>query len=263
MVFSGDDHDYCDVTHANHIREVTIKSFSASAGVRRPGFQLLSLVPPRPGQTSLADKPCSLPDQIGAYYNVYAPLAILTLAFLLITNIRRAWFSSSSPIPLSKREKEPSKFLRQTALPTRKSQQHLSALTMTTPRERHSSPAPSAPTSPLVSPMIGFEDDLEQGMSPSMSRRSSYGAELDSTARPRQPRMLSASDWAAAARAKDVSVLSLATDSRGPLRRAHGFIRWLWRSRNSVWGKSWREFFTVVGPGVLVWGVVNAFFLRW
>ncbi|WWC73194.1 uncharacterized protein I206_107160 [Kwoniella pini CBS 10737] len=95
IVFSGDDHDYCEHKHPQGIKEVTIKSFSSSTGIRRPGFQLLSLVPPHPngyaGSQTLADRPCLLPDQSGVYYRVYIPLAILTLLYLFGTNIRSAW----------------------------------------------------------------------------------------------------------------------------------------------------------------------------
>ncbi|KAK6904396.1 hypothetical protein L486_08017 [Kwoniella mangroviensis CBS 10435] len=95
IVFSGDDHDYCEHRHPQGIREVTIKSFSSSTGIRRPGFQLLSLVPPQPngyaGSVTHADRPCLLPDQSGSYYRVYLPLAILTFLFLFGTNIRAAW----------------------------------------------------------------------------------------------------------------------------------------------------------------------------
>ncbi|WWC91304.1 uncharacterized protein L201_006247 [Kwoniella dendrophila CBS 6074] len=102
IVFSGDDHDYCEHRHPQGIREVTIKSFSSSTGIRRPGFQLLSLVPPPStgyaGSITHADRPCLLPDQSGVYSRVYIPLAILTFLFLFGTNIRSAWqrWSSSS-----------------------------------------------------------------------------------------------------------------------------------------------------------------------
>ena len=93
VVFSGDDHDYCDLTHRGGVREVTLKSFSSDAGIRRPGFQLLSLIPPDASapytsQKTHADRPCFLPDQAGVYYRVYLPLAILTFLFLFVTNVR-------------------------------------------------------------------------------------------------------------------------------------------------------------------------------
>ncbi|WRT68958.1 uncharacterized protein IL334_005940 [Kwoniella shivajii] len=100
IVFSGDDHDYCEHRHPQGVREVTIKSFSSSTGIRRPGFQLLSLIPPQPhsyaGSVTHADRPCLLPDQLGVYYRVYTPLAILTILYLLGTNIRAAWQRWSS-----------------------------------------------------------------------------------------------------------------------------------------------------------------------
>lgn len=46
-VFSGDDHDACDVSHMygtrGVVREWTVKAFSWNMGVRRPGFELVSL----------------------------------------------------------------------------------------------------------------------------------------------------------------------------------------------------------------------------
>ncbi|WVQ81462.1 hypothetical protein IAT38_003586 [Cryptococcus sp. DSM 104549] len=93
IVFSGDDHDYCEHTHPNGIREVTVKSFSSSAGIRRPGLQLLSLIPPQPNSytPTHADRPCFLPDQAGVYFRIYIPFAILTVLYLLFTNLRHAW----------------------------------------------------------------------------------------------------------------------------------------------------------------------------
>jgi hypothetical protein len=94
-VFSGDDHDYCEHRHPQGVREITLKSFSSSTGIRRPGFQLLSLIPPHEASSSTsathADSPCFLPDQSGVYYRVYLPVAILTFIYLFATNIRAAW----------------------------------------------------------------------------------------------------------------------------------------------------------------------------
>jgi hypothetical protein len=92
VVFSGDDHDYCEHKHPQGVREVTLKSFSSSTGIRQPGFQLLSLIPPHEAASSKthADRPCFLPDQAGVYYKVYLPVAILTFVYLFSTNIRAA-----------------------------------------------------------------------------------------------------------------------------------------------------------------------------
>ena len=60
-LYSGDDRDFCEYTHSRGaasgdptapsvlVREVTVKSFSPDKSIRRPGFHLLSLVPPTAG----------------------------------------------------------------------------------------------------------------------------------------------------------------------------------------------------------------------
>lgn len=69
------------------VREVTIKSFSMSKHIRRPGFQLLSLVNPSSADTrSFADSPCSLPNQERIYSTIYPALLVLTLLVLFIIN---------------------------------------------------------------------------------------------------------------------------------------------------------------------------------
>lgn len=105
VIFSADNRDYCEYTHvlpgtrtdgynrANAIREVTVKSFSMSTHISRPGFQLLSLVDPakmaHPNLPSLADAPCLLPDQYRIYASFYAPCLCITLFVLIVFNLRR------------------------------------------------------------------------------------------------------------------------------------------------------------------------------
>ncbi len=81
------------------IPEITVKSFSIAMGIRHPGYQLLSLVPPSPGRgtPTVAHQPCLLPDQLGIYLNVYIPLVSLTLIVLLAANARRALARHSRP----------------------------------------------------------------------------------------------------------------------------------------------------------------------
>ncbi|BEJ14744.1 hypothetical protein CspHIS471_0405110 [Cutaneotrichosporon sp. HIS471] len=282
IVFSGDDHDYCEITHPGAVKEVTVKSFSSNAGVRRPGFQLLSLVPPEPGLAGLADVPCILPDQLGVYHRVYVPLTILTFVYLFYMNVRRTWSRTHRLSEKSRLHIVEEKLDRPVplTLPSRRSAQHLQAHTMS----RHSlSPAPSAPGSPTVSPRVVFEHD-DETQSPSLSRRSSYGTDLNSTeyaprrtasggllplpnSTPRRvqiPRIMSASEWVSAAKAKDMSVLSLVADqSRGPLQRAKGYARWLWRTRQSVLVRSTFDMLGVTLPAILVWCLVNAMFADW
>ncbi|KAJ7178332.1 hypothetical protein C8R43DRAFT_871393 [Mycena crocata] len=116
IIFSSDNRDYCVHNHsveapdreaeerAAPIREVTVKSFSMSSHIRRPGFQLLSLVDPTPMGNSFMDAPCLLPDPSGIYTSLYAPLALLTLIILFIFNTyrsRRLRNVSLPPISLS------------------------------------------------------------------------------------------------------------------------------------------------------------------
>lgn len=92
-VFSGDDHDYCELVHPpsrGGVREITVKSFSMAMGVSTPGFVMVSLYNPvgvdgKPMAAS-ADKTlqthlCLLPNQLGTYIR-YAAFAMLTLVAL-------------------------------------------------------------------------------------------------------------------------------------------------------------------------------------
>lgn len=75
-------------------------------GIRRPGFQLLSLA--GGAAPTHADAPCLLPDQIGVYTGVYAPLGVLSLALLLIARLRRPHLSSprDEPFELGRRARD-------------------------------------------------------------------------------------------------------------------------------------------------------------
>lgn len=108
-VFSGDDHDYCEIVHPankNNAREITVKSMSWAMGVRRPGFLMLSLwnpidstgapigthggghgaSTPHSGGTTMESHLCLLPDQLGIFIR-YLTLLVLSLAALLIRAI--------------------------------------------------------------------------------------------------------------------------------------------------------------------------------
>ncbi|KAH8108076.1 hypothetical protein BXZ70DRAFT_914068 [Cristinia sonorae] len=100
IVFSGDDRDHCDYSHrkpdgdsSDGIREVTLKSLSPFRHISHPGFHLLSLINPvsalRLESPTFADRACFLPDYHGVYTKRYLPLAVLTLAALLISRCRR------------------------------------------------------------------------------------------------------------------------------------------------------------------------------
>ncbi|OQN97207.1 hypothetical protein B0A48_16748 [Cryoendolithus antarcticus] len=114
-IFSGDDHDYCDVSHRwnlvtgngksrlQNIREITVKSFSWAMGVRKPGFLLVSLWNPvndkgeaiGTAASTVQTHLCLLPDQLGIFLT-YAQLAGLTLIILLIRAIVVAIRGSST-----------------------------------------------------------------------------------------------------------------------------------------------------------------------
>jgi hypothetical protein len=106
-VFSGDDHDYCEIVHSaekNNAREITVKSMSWAMGVRKPGFLMLSMWNPigPDGQplhssptghgaelsqsTTMESHLCLLPDQLGIFIN-YAILVVITILALLIRAI--------------------------------------------------------------------------------------------------------------------------------------------------------------------------------
>lgn len=57
-------------------------------GIRKPGFQVLSLAPPELfSSSSFADDLCLLPDQLGLYLSGYLPLVGASLLLLLVSNI--------------------------------------------------------------------------------------------------------------------------------------------------------------------------------
>lgn len=98
-VFSGDDHDYCEVVHRAYpssgsgIREITVKSISWAMGVRKPGFLMASLLneldesgrrmhPNGASQDTLQTHLCLLPDQIAILlrYGLLLGFSVLLLA---------------------------------------------------------------------------------------------------------------------------------------------------------------------------------------
>ncbi|ORY24794.1 Metallo-dependent phosphatase-like protein [Naematelia encephala] len=355
VVFSGDDHDYCDHTHANGVREVTVKSFSSSAGIKRPGFQLLSLVPPtNPIHPSHADRPCFLPDQMGVYYRVYLPLAIVTVLYLLGTNIRSAYKRWKVGQPAELKGRLSPAFPEVESMPTalssaRRVTERPVPLTLPNhPRSARFSfgmdhlsvtrATASAPVSPHESPRMAHSDDWPYRQdddesvieTPNLSRRSSYiymngpsdyqtpaassfaqepssyflpipsssGAGLglttpglSSTTLSGSMRRISSSNLSAFASstggggsnppqtirrvtmprmasgnisAKDKSTFGYISEviptRRGHIQRLRSFLRWLWKTRDSVVVKSWREVGAVAWPAAVVWVLVNGLF---
>ncbi|TFY65722.1 hypothetical protein EVG20_g5364 [Dentipellis fragilis] len=112
LIFSGDDHDYCDYTHAlpydddqpmspTDVREISIKSFSMAMGIRRPGFHLLTLFNPDAStanpieKATFADAACFLPDQVRIYIGFYLPLLVITILIVLHYSATSGTSSSS------------------------------------------------------------------------------------------------------------------------------------------------------------------------
>jgi hypothetical protein len=103
MIYSGDDHDYCEIEHnefTGRIKEITVKSMSWAMGIRIPGVQLVSLWNPvdvaktMSGDASLStprdtvqNHLCLLPDQLSIFIR-YAQVLGLTLVVLVIHAIR-------------------------------------------------------------------------------------------------------------------------------------------------------------------------------
>lgn len=111
QVYSGDDHDYCEVSHREFIgspNEITVKSLSWAMGVRRPGFVLTSLwnpVDPITGASLEAGSPatiqnhlCLMPDQLGIFIH-YGCVFGLTLVILFISSTCHVLFGPERPSP--------------------------------------------------------------------------------------------------------------------------------------------------------------------
>jgi ethanolamine phosphate phosphodiesterase len=101
QVYSGDDHDYCEVDHGEftgRIKEITVKSISLAMGVRKPGFLAVSLHNPVEIVTTadaqdkesavrrdtIQNHLCLLPDQLAIFIR-YGVLLILTVLVLVVS----------------------------------------------------------------------------------------------------------------------------------------------------------------------------------
>lgn len=112
FAFSGDDHDYCELTHSDYpssvmgIKEITVKSISWAMGRRKPGVLLVSMSNPissagkpivgpvlnavtleldddsRPDHSTLQSHLCLLPDQLAIFiqYAIFAGISLAVLA---------------------------------------------------------------------------------------------------------------------------------------------------------------------------------------
>ena len=120
-IFSGDDHDYCQIVHRNlhsdgeGVREITVKSTSWAMGVRKPGFLLVSLWNPLMedgGRISNAGKSssiqthlCLLPDQLEVFmrYCLFLVITMLVLGgrAVVVCGAKPKQTQSLLPLPVS------------------------------------------------------------------------------------------------------------------------------------------------------------------
>ncbi|QKX55232.1 uncharacterized protein TRUGW13939_02324 [Talaromyces rugulosus] len=95
-VYSGDDHDYCEIVHrefSGSPKEITVKSISLAMGVRHPGFVMTTLWNPvdlNTGKqldgapvTTIQNHLCLLPDQLSTFIR-YGLIFLFTVAVLLV-----------------------------------------------------------------------------------------------------------------------------------------------------------------------------------
>ncbi len=104
QVFSGDDHDYCELVHSKskgNVREITVKSMGMNMGVQSPGFLMLSMYnpvgpdgKPIPGapEKTLQTHMCLLPNSFRTYmkyiFFLIFSLALLAVRALLVPVLR-------------------------------------------------------------------------------------------------------------------------------------------------------------------------------
>lgn len=189
-------------TKSASVREVTVKSFSMANHIRRPGFQLLSLVdpstiPPLSNAASFSDALCLLPDQYGVYTSLYAALGVLTFLSLAIFNLkssRHIIVPKITPISLSPRT--PSPLPQQSTVtvgwspytpPVPVSPRSTLPPSLRMLNNAHAGPkarAASRPGTPLASPHLKpmiysqvHEDEEEESMFPTQYRNGHLSAE--------------------------------------------------------------------------------------
>lgn len=72
-------------------------------GIRRPGFQLLSIPESDDNSLKFSDRTCLLPDQLGIYLKIYLPCFAVTI---LVLAARSAWAACDhEQLPLSEKNR--------------------------------------------------------------------------------------------------------------------------------------------------------------
>ena len=75
-IYSGDDHDYCEITHHPATTEITVPTFSMAQGLKSPGVTFLYA-----SNDTITSKVCWLPYQVGLFIH-YASFLAWTLFVL-------------------------------------------------------------------------------------------------------------------------------------------------------------------------------------
>lgn len=94
LIFSGDDHDYCDINHGGVSREITVKSISMAMGIWHPAVQLLSFTSTK-DQFVYDTKMCYLPTPYHniAHYVVWAIVSGLMMIYYFVKQSLRMGYS--------------------------------------------------------------------------------------------------------------------------------------------------------------------------
>lgn len=110
MIFSGDDHDYCEIVHEyssegsiSKAREITVKSASMTGGIQYPAIQLLSLYNPYDLKTDISQqtktfetKMCFLPPPYKAL-KIYSFLYLLSIILLALSHMNSTYHACHNP----------------------------------------------------------------------------------------------------------------------------------------------------------------------
>lgn len=197
-VYSGDDHDYCEISHrefSGSPKEITVKSFSWAMGIRHPGFVLTSLwnpIDPETGkplrtdsESTLQNHLCLLPDQLSVFA-YYGTIFAFSMAVLLIRSVITVLYGAepaTAPVlPLSEHRPYPSQELASNTPSPGSSSSSVPAFRGLASR------AVNAPRLPQSKPYHEDYPVLDHGQDEDDLRRSKWKADPLYRCRPQGPR---------------------------------------------------------------------------
>ncbi|PQE20391.1 calcineurin-like phosphoesterase protein [Rutstroemia sp. NJR-2017a BBW] len=279
-VFSGDDHDYCEVVHPedkNHAREITVKSMSWVMGIRRPGFLMLSLWNPiRPdgqplhyqhsghggadnsqqGLVTMQSHLCLLPDQISILinYGIFAGLSVLILLIRAICAPLYNLTPFAPPITSTYPDPESSTPLLPTSSKDLKREDDRLSNSSTSSTASNPTLAPRTARTRSVSPANGYgysspsqTQPQPQSPAPLIEKAGYYG--LDGRMRWERDRELEIEEERERKRIEE---------TRRRNRRPNAVVRWWWVCRVTLVGRMVREMLWSAGR---VLGIVGSVFM--